>query len=174
MKKGSPERPDPAESTEVTSHEDVVTRPPRGGRLPFTPALAFLPGCLGEDSSPDEATLNEAENGVSAAASELALQTDQSLIASIPGWMSNGVAPFRDGTTAYDSTSQTWVITFSEDYTTAQATGHLESTHRVQFLKDGTPVQFDDGTNQMQVTVEATNVGTITPRTPGMSISTTR
>ena len=136
--------------------------------LLFTPALAFLPGCLGDDESPDAATLNEAENNVSAGAAELALQLDSSLIASIPTWMSQGVepppSPLRDGTTSYDEQSQTWVITFSEDYTNEEATGHLESTHRVQFLEDGTPVQFpNDHTNELRVNVEGTNVGNFHP-----------
>src|SRR5262245_18431820 len=95
----------------------------------FTPALAFLPGCLGDDNSPDESTVNEAENSVSAGAAAEALQLDASLIASIPNWINNGVqappSPRRAGTTSSDEQSQTWVITFSEDYSSDPSTGHL-------------------------------------------------
>jgi hypothetical protein len=132
----------------------------------FAPLLAFLPGCLNDESSPEEDTLNEAENGVSASLSETALELDQALLASVPAWMTDGVeAPgLRDGTTAYDEESQSWVITFSEDYAEDDATGHLESTHRIQFLESGAPVQFpSENTNQLDVTVEGTNAGNYHP-----------
>lgn len=131
----------------------------------LTPTLALLPGCLNDDDSPDEATLNEAENGLSAGLSELALQLDESLIEAAPTWMTEGVGTsLRDGTTSYDEAEQTWIITFSEDYEEDEATGHLETTHRIQFLEDGAPVQFpDENTDQLNVVVEGSNAGNYHP-----------
>ncbi|MFN8178095.1 MAG: hypothetical protein U0167_09205 [bacterium] len=132
----------------------------------FLPALALFPGCFGDSTTQPEAdALSEAENGAAADVSAMAIQLDASTLQSVPGWMSQGVGTgLRSPSSTWSEPTQEWVVTASEDYSGTEATGHIETTHRIQFLHDGTPMQYpNETTNQMHVAVTASNVGSYHP-----------
>ncbi len=140
----------------------------RATMLAIVPALALLPGCLNDDdSSPEDETLDEAQNSVAAELAENALELDQSVAISVPVWMEEGFGPvaLREETVTWDPEQQEWQVYFTEDYEDGLASGHIEVTQTMQFLDDGVPVQFPSAgqADEVRVTIVGSNVGTYSP-----------
>ena len=133
------------------------------------PVLAFLPGCLGnDDSSPEDGTLNEAQDEVADGITEMAMQLDQQIAETIPSLFANGVSSPTRETVEWSSTTETWIITVSEIYEDDRANGQVDVTETVQFLQNGVPVQYpDELTTAVHVTVLGTNAGNVHPAAAG-------
>lgn len=128
--------------------------------------LAFLPGCFGEDDSPDDATLTDAQDEVAGAVTDMAMTLDREIAEALPALLSDGVEapPTRDQTVSWSEGSALWTITVTETYEEEFVTGTVAVTQTVQFVNDEVPVQYPDaGTNAVYVTVLGTNQGNFDP-----------
>jgi hypothetical protein len=130
------------------------------------PALALFPGCLNDDDSPGDGTLDEAENETAASLAEMGIALEQLIAESVPQLFAEGFGTaLRDeAVVEWSDETDEWVVTFSESYEDEEATGEVHITQHVQFRADGVPVQYpDENTDEVQVDVEGSNAGNYHP-----------
>lgn len=128
--------------------------------------LAFLPGCFGDDESPDDATLTEAQDDVAGAVTDMAMTLDREIAEALPALFTDGVEapPTRDQSVAWSEADAAWTITITETYEEDHVSGSVAVTQTVQFVEDGVPVQYPDAaTDAVYVTVLGTNSGNFDP-----------
>jgi len=126
-------------------------------------------GCLDlggsdDDDNPAGDGNAELDNEVAWGTAGNAVDATNGIIENLTDWMENGIQATGGRATSWDPVANAWTVSGTEDYDDGDATGTVTFTYVVQFTAEGVPQeQPDDFTDQIDITLDATNEGNYHP-----------